>query len=167
MDGTRIRTMSTRVGVVGCGNRLRGDDGVALEVLEAVRPLLSPDVRIVDADGLAPWQWVEAIVGLQKAVIIDAACLGKEPGAISRLEWNQEVAGRWPRVSGWGGSHSQGLGEALAQARYGGYALPSVIVVFAIEIRADHAGWGQKISAPVRAAVTRATALVIDELLQV
>lgn len=155
------------VGVVGCGNRLRGDDGVALEVLEAVRPLLSADLRIVDADGLAPWQWVEAIVGLQKVVIIDAACLGKEPGTISRLEWNQEVEGRWPQVSGWGGSHSQGLWEALAQAEYVGYALPTVIVVFAIEIRTDHTGWGQEISAPVRAAITRATALVINELRQV
>ncbi|MBC7342390.1 MAG: hydrogenase maturation protease [Clostridia bacterium] len=155
--------MSAVMGVVGCGNRLRGDDGVALEVLEALRPVLPPHVLVVDADGLAPWQWLDTIVGLKKAVIIDAAYLGKRPGAISRWRWNREIKREWPKSLGLGGSHGQGLWDALVQAEYAGYALP-LIVVFAIEIDPDHTGWGQGISGPVRAAIAEVAAKVVKEL---
>lgn len=74
-----------RVVVIGCGNLLRGDDGVGPRVVQRLADVGVPDnVTLVDG-GLAGMNVVSAMRGSAKVVLIDAASTGAEPGTIFRL----------------------------------------------------------------------------------
>jgi hydrogenase maturation protease len=61
--------------VIGCGNELRGDDGVGLQVAAAVEQLSLPAVRVIACHQLTP-ELAEAISQARLTVFVDAAVDG-------------------------------------------------------------------------------------------
>jgi hydrogenase maturation protease len=76
---------STHTLVIGCGNRLCGDDAAGPEVIRrlAERPLPA-GIRCLDAatDGIAV---IEAMRNVPRLILVDACASGAEPGTILEL----------------------------------------------------------------------------------
>ena len=72
--------------VVGLGNPLRGDEGVAVRIVQELEPAFGnrPDVRLLDI-GTSGMRLLDALAGADRAVIVDCARMGEEPGTIMRF----------------------------------------------------------------------------------
>ncbi len=133
--------------VVGVGNSLRGDDGFGPAVLAALPPL----GRITCLDtGMVPENWLGPIARSQPAaiLILDAADLDQPPGSLALLAPDALEAAA-------GFTHGIPLGfflELLAQR----CDAPARVLA----ARPQSVALGAELSAPMRAAVARAAALV-------
>jgi len=100
--------------LIGCGNPLRGDDGVGPEV---VRRMLAggvpPGLRCVDA-GLGGIDTLLLLRGVRHAIVVDACRSGAAPGTIHERA-AADVAG--PPPAGWD-FHAFRWDHALAAARW-------------------------------------------------
>ena len=78
-----------RIGVIGAGNTLMGDDGVGIAVLELLRGKLPEKVELVDL-GTAGLSLLHILAKLDIAIIVDAVDFGGSPGE-SRIMTPEEV----------------------------------------------------------------------------
>lgn len=109
-----------RVVVVGCGEVLRGDDGLGVVVVRRLREELAgrgaefAQVRleIVEAgrDGLAV---LDLLAGTEAAFVVDAIVGGATPGTVHRIEAGARRRGRFDCSVGGFSSHGILLGLAL------------------------------------------------------
>lgn len=146
--------------VIGVGNPLRRDDGIGVLVAQRVASLKPPGVtvRIHAGGGL---ELIELWQGAERAVVVDAVAAGAPPGTVHRLDAG---AGPLPtRLRGVGSTHDLGLRDAVELARVL-QRLPRRMIVIGIE-GGDFAA-GTVLSAPVQAAVERALAAVLAELVE-
>lgn len=121
-------TATGKVLVLCLGNPDRGDDGIGPAVAERLegRLPLGAGLRVRSGDMLA---LIEDWHGYDALVCVDAAALKTCPGAIHRIDLNeQDLPHDMAAVS----SHAFGLGEAVTLARTLGLA-PAEIVVYAVE----------------------------------
>lgn len=127
-----------QLAVLGCGNLLRGDDGVGpLAIRRLWSADLPPWVRLVDG-GTAGMDAAFQIAGAQLAIIIDACCTGAEPGTVFRVPAT-ELA-NLPAVSGVT-SHSFRWDNAIAMGRWLlGEAFPDDVEVYLVEVASTIAG---------------------------
>ncbi len=148
----------TRAVVLGLGNAMRRDDGVADAVLDTVRARMpEADVRAVYGD---PATLVAAWTGADLVVLVDALSGEGAPGDVLRFERTGE---RWDVVPpaaplsshGWGLSDALELADALART-------PPRLVVVAV-VAADLTT-GHGLSSPVAAAVLPAAEQVLRAL---
>jgi hydrogenase maturation protease len=112
--------------IVGIGNPDRGDDAVGR--LLARRFAHGTHARVVECDG-EPAALLDALAGSERAVIVDAAEFGAEPGTVLRLD---VAAAPLPGLGGACSTHGLGVGEALELGRALG-RLPARCVLFAIQ----------------------------------
>ena len=142
--------------IIGVGNEFRRDDGIGPALVEYLRPLDLPRVRLVIADG-EPTQLLDAWSGADLAVVVDAVLLEPSvPGRIHRTSVEQI-----PRGGRVASSHGLGIPEALLL----GQALdriPRRMAVFAVE--AAELGHGNGLSAAVAAALPDLAEAVLAEL---
>lgn len=147
--------------ILSLGNPLRGDDGVG----EAVSEMLAQDARlpghieVVDG-GTAGLETVLVLQGHRRAIIIDAAELGRAPGEWMRFTRDDvllEPADLSLRTT----LHYAGLAEALALGEALGI-LPDEIVVYGVQ--PQEIGWSPGLSEPVRAAVPAVCAAILGEV---
>lgn len=73
-----------RVLVFGMGNLLRSDDGVGLQVVEALRKEKSGDTIDV-IEGSSCLDILDALKGYRRIIIVDAIQTGGEPGTICKF----------------------------------------------------------------------------------
>jgi hydrogenase maturation protease len=144
--------------VVGLGNPLRGDDGIGVRVVEALRKL-SPteDVEVVDG-GTQGLGIVSLVEGRERLILIDAADTGKSPGRFTRFTLDQvQLRGADQHLS----VHSAGLRDALllAQALQ---VLPDDVVIFGVQ--PANLDWVSGLSPEVEAALPELVAAVVDEI---
>lgn len=147
--------------LLALGNPLRGDDGVGLAVLEALAQAddLPEDVTLLDG-GTAGLETVLLWQGYRRVIIVDAAEMGRAPGAWARLTPDEGLLRA--AASGMGGTlHSAGLAEALALGEALG-VLPPEIVIYGIQPVVTDAAPG--LSEPVRRAIPPVCAAISDEL---
>ena len=100
--------------ILGLGNALRGDDGVGPAVIEWLdQQALPAEVEAVDG-GTAGLDIVSTLMGRERAIIVDAANVGRAPG-----EWVRFTpdAARLKDNAMALSLHSAGLAEALALGR--------------------------------------------------
>lgn len=117
--------------IIGCGNLLRGDDGVGPILIRRLWELgLPPGVRVVDG-GTAGMDVAFKMRGADRVIIVDAARTGAEPGAIYQVPG--EVLEQIPPPSGmnlhafrW--DHSLAFGRWLLKDEY-----PRDITVYLVE----------------------------------
>ena len=113
--------------VVGCGNPLRGDDGVGIHVLHAVaaRASLYPQAEFVDF-GTAGFGLLHVLAGRRKAVIVDCARMGLAPGSLRRFATDQVRSRQDPPALP---SHEGDLLGLLEIARNAGLCPPTVVIL--------------------------------------
>ena len=77
--------MAARTVIIGIGNAHRGDDGIGLIVARGLRGRIPGEIRIVEetGDGAAI---LEALAGVNRAILVDAAQSGSAPGTIHRFD---------------------------------------------------------------------------------
>jgi hydrogenase maturation protease len=151
-------TRSADTLVLALGNPLRGDDGVGEAVLAALaQAALPPNTTLLDG-GTPGLETALLLQGYARAIIIDAAEMGRAPGEWVRFTpQTAHIQGADLRST----LHSAGLAEALAL----GEALdllPPEIVIYGVQ--PETIGWQPGLSAPVEAAVPPVCAAVLKEL---
>ncbi|MCF6387929.1 hydrogenase maturation protease [Mycobacterium sp. MBM] len=147
--------------VVGCGNLLRGDDGVGPVLVRHLWELGVPDgAQLVDG-GTAGMDTAFRMRGARRVVIVDASATGAAPGTVYRVP-GEEFA-ELPPLQGLH-THSFRWDHAIAFARWAlGDACPADITVFLIE--AEGVEYGADLSAPVRAGMQTVMDVVEREFL--
>lgn len=151
-----IESPGCAVLVVGCGNLLRGDDGVGPVLVRHLWERGVPqDARLVDG-GTAGMDVAFQMRGAHRVVIVDASATGVAPGTIYRVP-GAELADL-PPLQGLH-SHAFRWDHAVAFARWAlAEACPTDITVFLIE--AAGVELGAELSEPVERAMEQVLDLI-------
>jgi hydrogenase maturation protease len=135
--------------LLACGNELRRDDGVGLEIARAAEQTFpNTRLRIVAMQQWTP-ELVEEIAGTALAIFVDA-CVDDEPGGIRVRPLkasNKPADTHRPEPAGLLGLAQQVCGHAPARA-------------FAVTVGAESFQYGEGISGRVRQAVPRVLRLL-------
>ncbi len=70
--------------VIGLGNMLRSDDGIGPRAAAELATISRPGVEIIDG-GIAGLSLLEWIADRLRAIIVDAADMGRDPGTVIRF----------------------------------------------------------------------------------
>lgn len=142
--------------VVGCGNLLRGDDGVGPVLIRHLWDRGVPQgARLVDG-GTAGMDVAFQMRGAARVVIVDASATGAAPGTIYRVPG--EELGELPPLEGLH-THAFRWDHAIAFARWAlSDACPTDITVFLIE--AAGVDLGAELSQPVQTAMEQVIDLI-------
>ena len=144
--------------MLGLGNPLRGDDGVGPRVVEELtRRGLLEGVTVLDG-GTGGLDLLHTLEGWQRAVIVDAADVGREPGQFVRFTPEQV---HLVRAADSFSIHQSGLAEALALADALGLVLPEIVIFGVQPAKID---WGEGLSQAVEAALPILTDAVFKEI---
>jgi hydrogenase maturation protease len=144
--------------VLGLGNPLRGDDGVGPRIIEELaRRGLPEGVTALDV-GNAGLDLLNVLEGWERAVIVDAAEMGREPGCFVRFT-PDEV--RLARSDDRHSLHDAGLSEALALADALGRTLPELVI---FGVQPAEVGWKAGLSSAVEAVIPALADAVMEEL---
>lgn len=146
--------------VVGLGNSLLSDDGVGLQVAARLRPTLPAQsgVTVIElaAGGL---RLMEALVGHQRAIIVDAMVSGtRPPGSVALLTLESPEGTRNLFCA-----HDGDLATALAFGRDLGLKLPDQIEIIGIEAQEVEI-FSETLTDRVAAAVPVALSLLRERL---
>ncbi len=146
--------------VAGLGNPLMGDEGVGIHVM--VRLMAEPMDRFPDVEfadlGTSMMSAVHAMTGRRKAVFIDCALMGEEPGALRRFTPEDVRSVKaLPRFS----LHEGDLLQAVELSRAMGEC-PDEVVILGIE--PAHVGPSQDLSHTLERRVPEYVRAVLAEL---
>lgn len=147
----RIGNASARVAVLGIGNEFSGDDAIGVRIARELASRLGPQPdRLVLDGGTAPENLTGPLRRFQPdlVLLVDAAHIGDEPGAVAWLDWQQ--------TDGLSGSTHTLPPSVLAQFLVGELACRLALLV----IQPAQLDFGCPLSGPVRAAGNR----VVDAL---
>jgi hydrogenase maturation protease len=144
--------------ILGLGNPLRGDDGIGPRVIEALnRRELPAGVTALDA-GTGGLGLLQVLEGWERAIIVDAADVGREPGQFARFTPDEaRFVGSQDATS----LHNAGLAEALALAGALGQPLPELVI---FGVQPEKIGWGDGLSPAVETALPDLVDAVLDEI---
>lgn len=147
--------------VIGCGNLLRGDDGVGPVLVRHLWERGVPEgAKLVDG-GTAGMDVAFQMRGARRVVIVDAAATGSAPGTMFRVP-GSELA-ELPPLQGLH-THSFRWDHAIAFARWAlGEDCPTDITVFLIEVAGVE--MGADLSEPASAAMEQVIALIEHDYL--
>ena len=147
--------------VIGVGNEFRRDDGAGPAVVDRLRDVAPPGVRLVITDG-EPTRLIDAWAGAALAVIVDAVRAQRpdqgppRPGTVHRFVVDGPGAGTGRAASSHGFGFDDAISLAVALDR-----MPARLIVHAIE--AADLTQGPGLTPPVAAAVgVVATAVLAD-----
>jgi len=144
--------------VIGVGNLLLRDEGVGIHaVRELQKRSFPPGVEVIDG-GVAGIRLLDLFSGAQKLLLIDAAEMGLEPGAVARFT-PEEV--RFQSGDLKLSTHDVALPEVLAIARAVNQC-PSEVIILGIQPK--EISWGMELTPEVRGAVPKVVELVLEEI---
>ena len=154
-----VPSLPGRIGVIGLGNVLMGDDAFGpwvAQVLLAEYDFL-PDVSVEDL-GTPGLDLIPYVADLEALVLVDTVRSDAAPGSI-RLYRRDALLRHAPaaRLS----PHDPGVKEALLTAEFAGVGPRDVLLVGAVP---QDSAMGVRLSNPLRAAVPRAVDEVLAEL---
>jgi hydrogenase maturation protease len=146
--------------IIGIGNPVRSDDAVGLVVASVLHHRLShePEIDVTElwAGGM---RLVEAMVGYDQAIIVDAMATGEQtPGTVRRLTMN-DLGGAQNLTC----AHDTSLPTALEIWRTSGMSVPKDITIWGIEGK-DFMTLSEQLTPAVAAAVPVVTSAILDEL---
>jgi hydrogenase maturation protease len=144
--------------VVGFGNPLRADDGIGVRAVEALLACALPaGVEVLEGGAGGP-DLVNLLDGRQRAILVDAALLGRRPGEFLRLALEEL---HLQSDNGPVSMHAAGLrdGLRLAQALE---LLPPDVVIYAMQ--PECLEWRSGLSREVEAALPGMVAEVLAEI---
>ena len=150
----------SRTVVIGLGNPVRADDSVGLAVVRELREQLAETetVELVEL-WAGRLRLVEAMVGFERAVVVDAMCTGTvAPGSYRRLTLADLEATRTTTCS-----HDTSLPTALEMWKRMEVPVPDDLTIWGIEVQ-DTETFSEALSNPVARAVPRVAAAILAEL---
>jgi len=155
LDQQAARTL-----ILGVGNLLLSDEGVGLRVLERLAATydLSEEVQTLDG-GTLGLDLLYYLEGVENLVIIDAVKIGKEPGALLRLEGDEVPTFLSVKMS----PHQIGIPDMLLAAKLKDL-YPRNVVLWGVQ--PGVLDMGLDLSPPVAARVDELVEKVVDELQQ-
>jgi len=144
--------------ILGLGNPLRGDDGVGPRVVaERLRRGLPDGVAAVDG-GTGGLDLLHLLEGWERAVIVDAAELGRKPGEFLRFTPEEaHLVGSLASLS----SHNAGLADALALARALGKTLPDIVIY---GVQPERMDWEEGLSPALEAVLPQIVTAILEEI---
>ncbi len=145
--------------VIGVGNPIMGDDGLAKQVIDRL-PVAEMDARVCFA-GTTAFLALEAMDGADRAIVVDAVDVpGAEPGSIHRYP----LLGERDRDAGIEVlMHDFSLGDAIEMGS-AAYDLPEAMILLGIV--PEQVAAGDRLSDAVRTRLPSLVARVLDELEQ-
>jgi hydrogenase maturation protease len=149
--------MSPSVLILGLGNPLRGDDGVGPRVIEELNRRKLPEGVKAQDGGTGGFDLLHVLEGWERAVIVDAADVGRAPGQFVRF--TPKDARLIESADGFS-LHNAGLAEALALAKAVGQPLPEMVI---FGVQPERVGWGEGLSPAVEATLPALVDAVLDE----
>lgn len=150
--------MAKKILVIGVGNLLLRDEGVGIHIIrELQKRKLPPGVEVLDG-GVGGWDLLHYFSRAEKVLILDAAEMGLEPGAVVRLDPGQlSMPGKEVPFS----AHEIGLAEVIELGR--ALANDSLnIVIFGIQPK--EISWGMELSPEVAAVIPQVITAVFQEI---
>lgn len=144
--------------VLGLGNPLRGDDGIGPRAIEALSRRELPEGVIALDGGAGGLDLLHVLEGWERAIIIDAADVGKEAGQFIRFT---PKGARFVGTEGTFSLHNAGLAEVLALADAVSQPLPEVVI---FGVQPERVGWGEGLSPVVEATLPVLVDAVLDEV---
>ena len=114
--------------IIGCGNRLRGDDGVGIELAVQIKKHVSHTVTTLSFEG-EPIALLNLWEGFGRVVIIDATRSGVEPGTLHCFKASERPL---PTHHFGQSTHAFDLSGVIELARTLG-RLPEHLTVYGIE----------------------------------
>jgi len=144
--------------VLGLGNPLRGDDGVGPRVVEALNRRKLPEGVKAQDGGTGGFDLLHVLEGWERAVIVDAADVGREPGQFIRF--TPDEARLVESADGFS-LHNAGLAEALALADAVGQPLLALVI---FGVQPEKIGWGEGLSETMEAALPDIVNAVLNEI---
>ena len=146
--------------ILGLGNALRGDDGAGPAVIEWLdQQALPAEVEVVDG-GTAGLDVVSTLMGHERAIIVDAANIGRAPGEWVRF--TPDVAQLKDNATTLS-LHSAGLAEALALGAALN-VLPPTIIIYGVQ--PQNLDWSAQLSDEVQAAVAEVGQAIVAEVMR-
>ncbi len=146
--------------LLACGNSLRQDDGVGLEIAEVAERMAGSRLRVVAVQQWTP-ELAEEIAGAELAIFVDASS-EDEAGAIRVSQVfppiSAETGQEWGTPRAASETHSLEPAELLALAEQVCGHAPAR--AFAVTVGGESFHYGEGISGTVRQAVPRAARLV-------
>lgn len=144
--------------ILGLGNPLQGDDGIGCRVIEALQArALPPDVEAMDG-GTPGVGLIHLLEGRRRAILIDAAEMGRPPGTVVRFRPEEIVlTGAAERFS----LHRTAVADALALAAALNLPLPEIVFY---GVQPGRVGWGEELSPQVAAAIPVLVERIIAEI---
>lgn len=146
--------------ILGVGNLLLSDEGVGLRVLERLAATynLPEEVQTLDG-GTLGLDLLYYLEGVENLVIIDAVKMGKEPGALLRLEGDEVPTFLSVKMS----PHQIGIPDMLLAAKLKDL-YPRNVVLWGVQ--PGVLDMSLDLSPPVAARVDELVEKVVDELRQ-
>jgi len=135
--------------VLAIGNPQRGDDGIGAAVIEALQLLPLPQTVTLLDGGTSGLETCLLLQDYERAIIIDAANLGEEPGVWRRISLD-EVPLPAQMLDTVATVHSAGLADALHLGRVLNI-LPGQILIYAVQ--PGVIGWDPGLSSAVSKAL--------------
>ncbi|MEJ5199100.1 MAG: hydrogenase maturation protease [Anaerolineae bacterium] len=144
--------------ILGLGNPLQGDDGIGCRVIEALQDrALPPDVEAMDG-GTPGVGLIHLLEGRRRAILVDAAEMGRPPGTVVRFRPEGIVlTGAAERFS----LHRTAVADALALAAALNLPLPEIVFY---GVQPGRVGWGEELSPQVAAAIPVLVERIIAEI---
>jgi hydrogenase maturation protease len=146
--------------VLGLGNTLLRDDGVAIRVVRALKEYLSTssDIEVAESS-LSGLALIDTVIGYDKVIILDAIPVeGENVGELREISSNEleEVP---LAVS----PHFTGIPSLVKVGKKLGYHVPSEIKVFGITVK-DPFSFGEELTPEVAAAIPQIVKQVLELL---
>ena len=134
--------------IIGIGNPVLTDDAVGVQISRRLAAAIAgrPDVDVTElhAGGMS---LMEAMVGYERAILIDAMECGQNPGTVYRMTDSDLLESRNSSCA-----HNTSLGVALNVGRLVGLPLPDSIEIWGIEPQ-DLKSFGEQLTGVVAQAV--------------
>ncbi len=148
-----------KIVVVGLGNPIISDDGVGIKVAQAISETLQDEniaVKEVYAGGL---RLMDALVGFDHAIIIDAMLHVKgTPGTIKKFGVQDFAATR-----NIGSSHDMDLNSAIELGRISGLKMPQTLDIWGIEAF-DILSFSENLTNQVSEAVPKVVSSILHDI---
>jgi hydrogenase maturation protease len=147
-----------KIVIVGVGNLLLKDEGVGVHVAQELQKKTWPSAVEVHDGGVSGIGLLDFFPGASKLLLIDAAEMNLEAGAVVRFTPEEVVGkGSGPRFS----AHDIGLLEVLDLARALGQCPPEVVI---FGIQPKEISWGMELSPEVQASIPKVVEMALAEI---
>lgn len=146
--------------VLGMGNTIRGDDGVGIKIIEALKGQLDSSAVEIKQTHESGINLLDKIAGYEKVIIIDS--IQPESGMIGDI-YRLNPLEKGPVASVMSYSlHNIGLSEVL-KLTGGLIDMPKEIIIYAVNT-GDNDSFSDKMSLEIKRVIPKAVKLVKEEL---